>query len=325
VFDATATGVQTYDFICTLPLKFMHHLFKQMPLVKGCVCRLVINTHLPTTTAYTNTAANPSVYTAPVVSTLYGFNPLQMVVGSTTAGTGLVINTATSLTLRGVIGNTLETSCKLRIPMVTMSPQAEAKYLASKEKEVFYEDYIYNPSLRNVAPSASNINWQVSAGQSRVRRVVVIPQTSASTTADLGNGTLGVSALNSPLTSAGGCTASPYAGFGQLNVALSSQNIWQSSLSYRWEQWLQEIGYSNSINGGYDASLVTTSISEADYYSLYPIVDVNLSRHSQAEDEVSKSVGISFQNLSTRQMDYHIYLVYGRSFKMDVSTGQFLV
>jgi hypothetical protein len=209
--------------------------------------------------------------------------------------------------------------------MVTLSPQAEERYLKQPVKEVFYEDFFSNPALKNVPAGQSTVNWLVTSGQSRLRRMIIIPQVSGTVTPGVGNGTDGVSAMMSPLSSAGASTCSPMFGFTGLNVVLSGQNIWQQNLDYKYQQWLFEVGYSQSINGGFDPALVTTCLSEADYNTLHCYADINLSRHTASDDEIAKSVALSFTNSSSRMQDFYIFLCYERQLKIDKGTGQLVV
>lgn len=324
IFVETDATSLTFEMMCNLPCKFLHDLFKKIGLIRGSIIRLVINTHLPSTFGYTCTSAAPSVYSNTASSTPYGFQPFQTCIGSNAAaGPPVIAAATTSFAARGTIGNSQLSVCQIRVPMCTLSPQAESRYLSKPVREVFYEDFFSNPGLKSVPAGTNTTNWLVSSGQSRLRRLVIIPQVSGN--AASGNGSDGCSALNSPLSSAGGCTASPYFGFVGLNVALSGSNLWQQALDYKYNQWLFETGYSQSLNGGYDSALVTSCLSEADYQSLYSIADINLARHSAAEDEVAKSVNVTFTSASTRMQDFYIYLVYERQFKIDCGSGQLVV
>jgi hypothetical protein len=326
-FDETVTATITVDTMCNLPVKFLHDIFRKIGLIRGSIIRLVLNTHLPSSAGYSCTVAGASVYTNSASQSPYGFQPIQLGMGGSVAGvlTPQLGAGMTSFVARATIGNTQSSVCQIRVPMITLSPQAEDRYLKQPVKEVFYEDFLSNPALKNVASGTATMNWLVTSGQSRLRRMIIVPQVSGNATAGVGNGTDGVSAINSPLSSAGATSCSPYYGFTALNVALSGQNIWQQNLDYKWQQWLLETAYAQSINGGFDPALVTTSLSEADYASLHSYCEICLSRHTASDDEVAKSVALSFTNSSTRMQDFFIFLCYERQLKIDKGTGQLVV
>lgn len=313
--DTTVTDVISIPVICCLPLKYLHEFFRQVPLVRGSIIQITLNTHCPAT--YKVSSSNASVYSAVVSTAPHGFNPLSLTQASVDPGTGLrVTNTAGTLTARAAIGNVLQAGCSINVPMVTLSPAAEQKYISDPVRRVFYTDFITNTSLTVVASGNSSNQFQVTPGTACLRRLIIMPFTYADD-----NGSEKVHPLLSALTAAGAGTVSPYAFMTNLNVQISGRNIWQSSKSYTWSTFTEEIWAENSINGGLSHGLINTSISRSDWETIYGVVSINLQRHSEAEDAVQKSVTVSFTNSSRKRMSYVMYLEFQRSIQIDVDKG----
>ena len=81
---------------------------------------------------------------------------------------------------------------------------------------------------------------------------------------------------------------------------------------------------SNAINGGITPYGLTNGlISEEDYNSHgYNYIYVDLSRHTQSEDNMATQIQISGNNNSLVPVDYYIFVAYERSFVINCSTGQ---
>ena len=138
-----------------------------------------------------------------------------------------------------------------------------------------------------------------------------------------GNGGLGITAYGSPFASEpGNCS---YGGFvGNFNVALSGINIYQETKNYRWMNFLEESRGTGSLNGGLLTGLSSGLIGE-DWYGNSPIMVVDLSRHSMESDEQSKSVQVSFTNLSTQPMDYICFIEYSKNLNINIEIGAIVI
>ena len=106
--------------------------------------------------------------------------------------------------------------------------------------------------------------------------------------------------MNSPFSSAPG-TCLPYSSITNFNVLESGVNHYQSNITFRWENYLEEVRQSNSLQGGLQLGLSSGLISQSDYENGYGFIYVDLSRkQSQASDDVARSiqiVGILFVNI----------------------------
>jgi hypothetical protein len=248
-----------------------------------------------------------------------------------TLGIGKSFNTATSYS------HPVMTSCRFYAKMLEFSPLYEEMYLSSvPTKTILYNDILSFQTLS--VGAGSSVSQILTNGISRPRYLLIIPQmagiingsakgnlTSSFTTAS----TNGLSALgspmNSPFSSAPG-TCGPQAVISSLNILVSGQNIYQSNYQYGFEQYLQEVRGSNSLNGGLPLALSSGLISQQDWENGYRFIYVDLSRRvSQANDDISRSIQVSFTNSSAYCMDYFYVIAYEKQISISTSTGALII
>lgn len=307
-----------FNLMANIPCKYLHPMFAALKLVRGAIVRITLNLHTRATFAITSSATG--AYSAPIVTTPHGFMPLQLSQASAEAGTGLHVAGAGGLRAKVTVGNLLQANSALRVPMITMSPEAEAKYVADPVRKISYEDWTVNASLQKVEPGKSVSQFQVSPGAAKLRRLLIVPMVHSDS-----NGSDGISAMQSAWSNAGAGTCAPHAFLTSYNVHVSGKNLYQNSLSYRFEHWLQEQYGQGAVNGGQTPGMITTNITRDDYNSLYSYVCVNLQRHAESEDAVQKAVQVSFVNSSKVSLEFLFYLFSERWFNIDVNTGAIIV
>jgi hypothetical protein len=66
-------------------------------------------------------------------------------------------------------------------------------------------------------------------------------------------------------------------------------------------------------------------ISEDDWKKAYRFIYVNLSNKNEAEDEVPRSVTVSFTNRCKLPLDFYIFLFYEKEVTVDCATGQLII
>lgn len=317
----------TWHVIACLPLRYLSDFFKNTPLMRGALLSVTLNTHVPS--QFTLAASAPagdalSTYTETSSVSPFGFQPLMITQASKgTVEGGLKIETAGNVTGRLTIGNILQTGCVCHVPQYTLSPEAESRYNSNPVRPITYLDHTTSTGLKVTAGNSSN-NFQVTSNTGCLRRLLICPYLAGAADAS-GNGSMNVSSLLSPYTSAGATTVAPFAYLQQLNVAIGGKNIWQESKSYRYPQWVEEIYGENSNNAGMTHGFINTSISKADYDTMYGYVSINIGRRGEAEDKVAKSLTVNFQNGCAKTCEYVIFLFYEKSISVDVNTGQLVV
>lgn len=336
------TSVQHY-ILATIPLKIIHDLFKNLPLVRNAYVRLILNLNTQCScaidvgtskfTGFTTTSLNGvfPCMVSPIGDGL-GIKKDDAITKSTISlGIGKSFNTATSYS------HPVMTSCRFYAKMLEFSPLYEEMYLSAvPTKTILYNDILTYQTL-SVA-SGSSVSQILTNGISRPRYLLIIPQmagiingsakanmTSAFTSASAdGLSALG-SPMNSPFSSAPG-TCGPQAVISSLNILVSGQNIYQSNYQYGFEQFLQEVRGSNSLNGGLPLALSSGLLSQQDWENAYRYCYVDLSRRvSQANDDISRSIQVSFTNSSAYCMDFFYVIAYQKQISVSTSTGALII
>lgn len=308
--DTLAGAAVTTQLFVVLPLKGLHPLFEQLPLLRNVICKLTLAVHAPATFSVT-TDAN-GAYSAPQSNCPREYCPFMVSSGGV-AGTGLVLGTCTAFTTSLTVGNATSRQCVFRVNRYVMSPESETKYLAQPVRKIVYDD-VYSYTQRGVTSSINNL--QIGSSLSRVRKLVVVPMLAAA-----GNGTTGFSPLVSALSSAGSTTA-PYFKCNGFNVAVNGRSIYSSPLAYGYQQWVSELDNSNGLSGGFNSGLRSGLISENEWKSTYGYYDVNLARHSGIDDDSPSIVTLSMNPLYKKAVDLFFFLVYSRTFSVNTSTGE---
>ena len=328
--------------IATIPLKIIHDLFKKLPLTKGMYMRLILN--LNTQCQSTVTIAN-SQYTTFTTTSLNNTFPCMLSPIGT--GNGVVLNAATSAVVSLGIGKSFNTttsythpvmsSCRFYARVCEMTPSYEEMYLSAvPTKTLLYNDILSFQTF-GVAQGGS-VSQILTNGISRPRYLLIVPQmagsingsakaslTTSFTAATGGFASALGSPMNSPFSSAPGTTA-PQAAISNLNILVSGQNIYQSNYQYGFEEWLQEVRGSNALNGGIPLGLSSGLLSQNDWENGYRFVYVDLSRRmSQANDDISRSLQVSFTNSATYAMDFFYVIGYEKSLTISTSTGSLII
>lgn len=314
--DATTI---TYELQYVIPLKGLHDVFEKIPLCRGSVWGLTINTHLPCESTVVVSAA--SVVSAPTsVQIQNGIMPFQLttpVVGA--ASCGLNLAAATTIGVRCTIGNTRMTNSVIRIPLYELSPQAETAYLEKPVRTIRYLDFL--SSQLKTAPNATLNSQLICPGRARIRRMVLFPTIDSGDVEIAYNGS-GKCSAPASLFSSSPATAAPFVSVTNLNVQLSGRAIYPEPKQYSYQSWLDEVKGSASINGLFTHGLTSGLVNRHDYETCYGVVDIDLSRHLASEDEVAHQVSINMNVQSAANLVWYIYLFYEQSVDLDCDSGQ---
>ena len=201
--------------------------------------------------------------------------------------------------------------------MEDFSPAAEQMYLSKNPTKVIkYDDFLTFQTL-NVGVGA-NFSQILTNSISRVRKLVGIPMISGSFNQA---GTAGfINPMASPFTSCPGTTARN--AITNFNVLLSGSNLYQANYNYGWEQFIQELRKTNSINGGSSMGLTSGLISQTDFEHGYRFLVSDLSRTpGESSDNVAKSLQVVGTNSGLLPIDVIWLVFYEREIQIDIQTG----
>jgi hypothetical protein len=351
--QTSATG-RAIIFNAIIRLKDICDFFDKMPLMKGATMRLYINTnqcYLPLSVVAPRVSAAgaivefPSLQLTATPTILGGGQTCPIMVSSADLGQGMNViapvkdgaaGAAVALKVAlSVVRNQFPSNftganqtiacplntVRLYAPAYTMSPQAEASYLAmSPTKKIVYED-LFQYSFPN-QDSNSTFNILVSNGLPNLKSIVVMSFLPAASNGVSGAGEYAatpVSSLYSPFASSGG-TPDPIA-LTNFNIQLSGKNLFNDQNQYDFQEFYEQFISSNQLNGSLTTGLASGLIGEAEWSDLYRYYYADCSRGLPQEAGVSRSIQITGVNKSAYPVNLMVFASFTRSITVDVRSG----
>ena len=351
--QTSATG-RAIVFNAIIRMKDICDFFDKLPLMKGATMRLFINTnqcYLPLSVCAPRVSAGgivsefPSLQLTATPTILGGGQTCPIMVSSADLGQGMNVIAPVKAAAAGnavalkvalsvvqcqfpsnFTGANATVTAPLRTvrlyaPAYTMSPQAEASYLAmSPTKKIVYED-LFQYSFPN-QESNSTFNILVSNGLPNLKSIVVMSFLPAASNGVSGVGqylATPVSSLYSPFASSGG-TPDPIA-LTNFNIQLSGKNLFNDQNQYDFQEFYEQFVSSNQLNGALTTGLCSGLIGEAEWSDLYRYYYADCSRGLPQESGVSRSIQITGVNKSAFSVNLMVFASFTRSLTVDVRSG----
>lgn len=352
--QTTATS-RAIIFNAVIRLKDICDFFDKMPLMKGATMRLYINTnqcYLPLSVVPGEVEASgvitsfPSLQLTATPTILGGGQTCPIMVSSADFGQGMnaiapvsdatptaavALRVALSIVRCQFASNFVNVASqtaacpmntvRLYAPAYTMSPQAEASYLAmSPTKKIVYED-LFQYSFPN-QDSNSTFNILVSNGLPNLKSIVVMSFLPAASNGVASAGIYAstpVSSLYSPFASSGG-TPDPIA-LTNFNIQLSGKNLFNDQNQYDFQEFYEQFISSNQLNGSLTTGLASGLIGEHEWSDLYRYYYADCSRGLPQEAGVSRSIQITGVNKSAYPVNLMVFASFTRSLTVDIRSG----
>ena len=334
--------VLQWEYTAIIPLRFLHDYFEKCPLQRSAHYTLTLH-HNINCTGTMAIDTNGKIASLSVQSPFKVF-PFQIsptnseATATVTGATGLRVTTGNPGTIAfysalvkyngGTLGGVVIptqihgiSQTRIYIPFYTPSPSTSMSMTQSPVKTIRYHDYQCQP-ITGYAPSA-NISYMLTASLPKLRKLVIFPFYSEGYGPGGAANALVVSPLNSPFASEPSC-CSPYCYYRNLQVQISTTNVYPEVRNYRFMNFLEEMK-EQGVFGNQVIGLETGLISQADYDSVYGAIVVDLSRHPEAEDAQGKQIRVSFINSSNFTVDYLCFMVYEREVGVDIDSGTIVV
>jgi hypothetical protein len=204
-------------------------------------------------------------------------------------------------------------NCELNVPIYTLKPAIESRYLQMGQKKVVYNEVLLHQLLNKQA--GSTFNDLVTNGLTHMKRLIIIP-----TIASGSNGTALVDPRLSPFDTVPS-TCSPYI-LENLQVQIANQNIYANPVNYSYEMFLNEMNGRYGVESSLFAGVSSSRISMQDYIELYGYIVVDLKRKYSSDESVPLSVSISGKIKSLKNLDLYCFIEQEKTMTIDVATGQ---
>ena len=264
-------------------------------------------------TASNNTFSN----TCPLMLNYIGYNSSQPSFPSDCSGcvAGLYIAKPPTTSFNGInLANSGAShplqNCRLYYPQITLQPEKSIIYAEqNRNKKVVYRSIVSN-IYTNIA-SGGAFNALVNAGIVHPTGVLVVPYIS-STAAGLGD-----FAWKSPFDTA------PFLGhpcsLTNFNVQVGGTNILQSTLSYTYEHFMQQVVLAEQLTSA-DFG-VGTGLIHQDLWQWSKFYYCNVERSALADKLQPRNINVTFNNNSALAIDVLIFIFYSDEMTIDVETG----
>jgi hypothetical protein len=309
----------------------LSHLFESLSKI-GLVRRFDATVRLWVNTGTVNIAltgpgtAAQGMALAPADNTFSNTCPLMVNhIGSTTMGAstganrivaGLYINKPPTTSMNSVnlsnsnaahpLGN-----CRLYYSQIVLQPERSLMYVEqNRNKKVVYRSILSN-MYTNIAANGA-FNALVNAGIVHPTGVLVCPFISSSITAGFGD-----FQWKSPFDTAP-FTTSPLS-LTNFNVQIGGSNILQTTLSYTYENFLQQVNLAEQLTSA-DFGVSTGLISQ-EFWNWSRFYYCNCERSNLADKLQPRNVNITFNNNSNVAIDILVFIFYNDELTIDAETG----
>jgi hypothetical protein len=338
------SNIMTWHDLAVIPLKYLCDVIDKMGLVKklDMILRIYFNTgSLQVAVAGPNsaTALQLGAFTG---STFANTCPLSINYLPATSANGGIPTLTTSIVAGVFIARPPTTSisagggatvnlglatshpmpsCRTYYSLVKLAPaQMESYVLANREKQVVYEDFIYN-QYSGIGAS-STFSQLVQSGIKNPLQVIIIPFIGPNTlTGAAGSATLGFEQWQSPYDQTGGGGGYSPISLTNLQVALGGVNVLSgSTLSYTFENFLEQVGLAETLTST-DFGVGTGVINQAWWEQCGRVYVVDLARGRDADKASMRNLTVSFKNNSNAVISVMIFTVYLDRIILDVETG----
>jgi hypothetical protein len=326
---AATNGVWQTCITAIIYLKHLHSFFERMPLLKGVFFKMTLNLN-QSSVNFTTSAAGGNYSAVSVSSPLGGVSPIML--SSTAANNGCngldgmaytvslcvgnkVINSSQS-SIVGVKSSPLGGSIILNVPAYSFNPSFEQAYCSQAVKKIVYED-LYQYQIVNQVVAGGTFNNLITNGIANIKSVLVLPYYSVK---NLG-GTCSATPIQSPFDPAGGGPTSPLCLMSQFNVQISGQNAIYNTQRYSHEEYCNHLYGANSVNGGMSDGMMSGLVGRDDFEQSYCYYYVNVGRGLDVEQSIPKSVNIMGTTACQCALDLYVFVSYGCSIDIDITTG----
>jgi len=297
-------------------------LFESMPMLRGASVKITLSLNQGSvTTTYADSAggAAPGLATAGTSVLRGSAFPIIRCLPTTTAAAYVeTINVAVGqLTdAAGTVRKGQKQQARLYVPTYTMVDRHELAYLQKQTQKVLYRD-VYIKTIRDNAAGQS-FQHTITNSMSRMKRLIVVPMLSKSA-----SGACGRRPSDSPFCSEPS-TCSPHF-LSDIQVSLSGSNVYQSSIVFKYENFLQEMAGRYGVNGSMTDGVTSSLISMKDFDSgVFGYISVDLSRRLQYDDMTALSLEFKGKVNSPLPLDFLVYVEHEKDFTMDLATGAML-
>lgn len=200
-------------------------------------------------------------------------------------------------------------STRFYYPNIVLDPLKMADYLSSQQsKTVVSKQFLYN-TYTNIAPTAS-FSQLIQSGVKNIKAIIMIPLIAQ--TVNL------FSQWASPFDTCGGCSFAPMSLI-NLNVLVGGNQLRTSSLSYTYEDWIEEVslyGKNSATEYGVESTLISK-----EWWDNNRVYLMNV-RNTLDDSLTPRNVVVNFNNNNNVAIDLYFFIVYEEEWIINCATGE---
>jgi hypothetical protein len=200
-------------------------------------------------------------------------------------------------------------STRFYYPNIVLDPLKMADYLSSQQsKTVVSKQFLYN-TYTNIAAGAS-FSQLIQSGVRNIKAIIMIPLIAQ--TVNL------FSQWASPFDTCGGCSFAPMSLI-NLNVLVGGNQLRTSSLSYTYEDWIEEVslyGKNSATEYGVESTLISK-----EWWDNNRVYLMNV-RNTLDDSLTPRNVVVNFNNNNNVAIDLYFFIVYEEEWTVNCATGE---
>ena len=314
---AAGNDIFVMYLVGSIRLKDISDFASKVPLCKGLKGYIYLNYN---TSTHILTNAGSNTITAITNSASYGRSaPAQFNYGNDGfffgSGTGTVTFKAEVSAVKSAnltTADTIMTNARLICPYFVANPSID-RALSQKSQFRYEESFVTQFSI----DKNGSYNGTITPGISNPRRIILFPYFTGP--GDSGNAGFVSNPLISPFDGVPS-TTSPFAALKELQVYVGNRPIYQSPISYDYDNWLQENSLLG-VDGGLNKEVSSGLLSQRQWNQLYRYYTVDIGRRMDSEDGASRSIQVSLSNATTCPMTCIAIVLYEREVVFDTVSG----
>jgi hypothetical protein len=305
--DAVAGAGRTYHWVimAVVRLSDITDFFDQLPLCKTTDIRMIIKYNSSSIDVTTDGDAK---ITASTVTQNSGHTCPFMITpsGDTLISTTMSFKSNVDKTSFPHPGQSL-TACRFYVPVYDVSAASTLKMLQMHPKTMIHYNDIYTYQINNKLAGADVVET-ISTGLTNAKYLVCIPFVHTAPPQ-----------WQNPYDTAPGTSSNIV--LDNFQVQLAGKNMFKADMRYDFAVWQDELSKIFALDANNNRSMNSGLITQFLFQNAYRYYVCDLSRRDQSQDNVAKSIIVSFKNSGAVPITCLLFVAYERSVSIDTATG----
>ncbi len=305
--DGVAGAGRTYHWVVMAVIKLsdITDFFDQLPLCKTTDIRMIIKYNSSSIDVTTDAAG---VITASTLNQNSGHTCPFMITPKD------AIAVANTMSFKSNVDKTsfphpgqALTACRFYVPVYDVSAATTLKMIQMHPKTMIHYNDIYTYQINNKKDGADVVET-ISTGLTNAKYLVCIPFVHTTPPQ-----------WQNPYDTAPGTSSNIV--LDNFQVQLAGRNMFKADMRYDFVAWQDELSKIYALDGNNNRSMNSGLITQFLFQNGYRYYVCDLSRRDQSQDNVAKSIIVSFKNAGAVDITCLVFVAYERTTTIDTATG----